>query len=146
MDNNENQNAQPVVQNSPQEILQNNGAGYTELGQESRRVDTSTLDEHPKKKNLVLTIIVPPIIFLIFLALFVAWAFLVYSDYGRVKASQDPQYCVFGTNVNETEDGTITECIGLGYKVIKYKTLDIKMTEFVPVWEKTKTLQELEEK
>lgn len=142
MDNNENQNVQPVVQNpTPQEVLQNNGAGYTKLGQQSRHVDTSTLDEHPKKSSPVKIII-----FLIVLALFVSWAFLVYSDYGRVKASQDPQYCVFGTNVDETKEGTITECIGLGYKVIKYKTLDIKMTEFVPVWEKTKTLQELEEK
>ena len=142
MDNNENQNVQPVVQNpTPQEVLQNNGTRYTELGQEARRVDTSTLDEHPKKKSPVKTIIL-----LIFLAVFIGWAYLVYSDYGRVKNSEEPKYCVFGTNVDKTEDGTISECIGLGYKVIKYQTLDIKMTEFVPVWEKTKTLAELEEK
>ena len=82
----------------------------------------------------------------IFLALFIGWAYLVYSDYGRVKNSEEPKYCVFGTNVDDSDDGTITECIGLGYKVINYKTLDVKMTEFVPVWEKTKTLAELEEK
>jgi hypothetical protein len=142
MDNNENQNVQPAVQNpTPQEVLQNNGSIYTELGQESRHVDTSTLDEHAKKSSPVKIIL-----FVIFLVLFVSWAFLVYSDYGRVKSSQEPSYCVFGTKVDDSKEGTITECYGLGYKVINYKTLDIKMTEFVPIWEKTKTLAELEEK
>ena len=67
MDNNENQNVQPVVQNpTPQEVLQNNGSAYTELGQESRHVDTSTLDAHPKKNSQVKIRL-----FVIFLVLFV---------------------------------------------------------------------------
>ena len=122
----------------------NTGANYVESGSTPRHVDTSTLD--PKKPSPVRMVILGAI-----LLVFAIWAFLVYTDFGNIKRNEEPQFCFFGTTEQEIKEGDfvkgkINECIGLGYKVVKYETLDARMTEFVPLWEKTKTLDVLEEK
>ena len=118
----------------------NTGANYVESGSTPRHVDTSTLDS--KKVSPVRMVILGAI-----LLVFAIWAFLVYTDFGNIKKNEEPQFCFFGTKKQEIKgEGSIEECIGLGYKVVKYQTLDARMTEFVPLWEKTKTLDVLNEK
>ena len=118
----------------------NTGANYVEAGTTPRHVDTSSLD--PKKVSPVRMVILGAV-----LLVFAIWAFLVYTDFGNIKKNEEPQFCFFGTKTQEIKGkGSIEECIGLGYKVVKYQSLDARMTEFVPIWEKTKTLDVLDEK
>jgi hypothetical protein len=146
---NENSNNQNNINYStynPQgaQVLQQTGANYVEQGTTPHHIDTSSLDK--KKKSPVLLII----LFLIII-IFGIWAFLVYQDYGRVKEGKAASYCWFGSTHTEYVksdsykgyEGTIDTCTGPGYKVVIYKTVAFKVTEFVPVWEKTKTLDEV---
>jgi hypothetical protein len=111
------------------------GAGYKENGVEPKHVDTSVLD---KKSSPVRLIVMGVII-----VLFIIWAFLVYSDYGAVKNGAEPKFCLFGKNETEEKQGTIKTCTGLGYKVVQYRIADAKMTEFIPIWQKNKTLEDI---
>ena len=131
MDNNQNQD---------NNVLNRTGANYVEAGSTPRHVDTSSLD--PKKVSPVRMVILGAV-----LLVFAIWAFLVYTDFGNIKRNEEPQFCFFGTKKQEIKNkGSIEECLGLGYKVVKYQTYDARMTEFVPLWEKTKTLDVLDEK
>ena len=105
-------------------------------------------EQNKKKKHSPILLIILFIIIIIF----GVWAFFVYHDYGRVKASKEPDYCWLGKSHTEYKksdsyngyEGTIDICKGPGYKVIVYKTVAFKVTEFVPMWEKTKTLEEVD--
>ena len=46
-------------------------------------------------------------------------SFIFIKDYVNVAKEKDPQFCLKEV-VHEYEDGTVKECIGLGYKVYKY--------------------------
>lgn len=41
------------------------------------------------------------------------------TDFMRIRDDKDPQFCLSKT-VHEFEDGTVTECTGLGYKTYRY--------------------------
>ena len=41
------------------------------------------------------------------------------TDFMRIRDDKDPQFCL-STEVHEFEDGTVTECTGLGYKTYRY--------------------------
>ena len=112
-------------------------------------VETPQVTEEKKKKKSPVLYIILVLIILVF----GVWAFLVYQDYGRVKSGEKPQYCWLGNYHNEYVksdsysgyEGTVDTCVGPGYKVIVYKTVAFKVTEFVPAWERTKTLDEVAE-
>ena len=69
----------------------------------------------------------------LWIVLFV-WVFLVFSDYLRVHNEKEPAYCWFNEKTTTYNDGTVTECTGLGYKVINYKRDSFKALEFGPFW------------
>ena len=46
-------------------------------------------------------------------------AFIFIKDYVNVTNEKDPQFCLKEV-IHEFEDGTVKECIGLGYKVYTY--------------------------
>jgi len=145
--NNNNQINYSTYNEHGAQMLQQTGANYVEEGTTPHHVDTSSLDKKKKSNPVLLVILFLLIIF------FGAWAFIVYQDFGRVKSNKEPQFCWFGTVTEEIKvtesykgpEGTIVTCTGPGYKVVKYTTINFKVTEFVPLWEVNKTLQELDE-
>lgn len=129
------------VNRTAAELIQQNGANYIETGSTPRHVDTSSLDEEKKSNPLV------KILLVIFLILFAIWAYIVYTDYSSVREQKEPKYCFWKEKTQEFENGTIESCKGLGYKIVNYEKLSEngveKVYEFVPIWVKTKSLDEI---
>ncbi len=72
-----------------------------------------------------------------------AWMAFVFTDYLKVKNNKEPKFCWFNKQTTKYEDGQVTSCMGLGYKVIKYDRKSFNAIEFGPFWiedssEKTK--------
>lgn len=125
---------------TPQELLQQTGANYVETGSAPRHVDTSSLE---KKKSPF-----SKIFSLILLILVLGWSYILYTDYTRVNNKQEPKYCYWQKTEEKFENGTISSCTGLGYKVIHYVKNEedgdiIKVDELIPIWIKVKTLEQL---
>lgn len=60
------------------------------------------------------------------------------TDFLRVRNNKEPQFCLKET-VHEFEDGTVTECMGLGYKTYKYNRSSLSGgIEFGPFFIKMK--------
>ena len=140
--NNENETNVEVktTDRTPQELLQQTGANYVETGSTPRHVDTSSLD---KKKNPF-----GKIFSVILLIIVLGWSYVMYTDYSRVNNKKEPKYCLWQKEVKQYENGTIDSCTGLGYKVIHYIKNNeygekVIVDEFVPIWVKTKTLDQI---
>ncbi|MBO5375519.1 MAG: hypothetical protein J6A52_01550 [Bacilli bacterium] len=71
-----------------------------------------------------------------------AWMALVLVDYFKVRDEKDPIFCWFNNHTTTYENGTVTECTGLGYKVIRYNREDFKAIEFGPFWISDRTAEE----
>lgn len=63
-----------------------------------------------------------------------AWMALVLVDYFHVRNEEEPQFCWWNKQTHEHTDGNVTECTGLGYKVIRYNRDSFKAIEFGPFW------------
>ena len=125
---------------TPQELLQQTGANYVETGSTPRHVDTSTLD---KKKNPF-----SKIFSIILLIIVLGWSYIVYTDYTRVNDKKEPKYCNWQKEKKDYDNGSIESCTGLGYKVVHYNKETeagekISVDEFIPIWVKTKTLDQI---
>lgn len=58
------------------------------------------------------------------------------SDYMKVRDNKEPKYCL-ETKIHEFEDGSVKECIGLGYKTYKYERISMpNAIEFGPFFMK----------
>ena len=136
MNNDENNINVKTENRTPQEILSQTGANYVETGSTPRHVDTSTLD--PKKKSPL-----GKIIFVILLLFFGAWAYLVYVDHNLVSKGSEPKYCFWPQETQTFENGTIEECHGILYKVVRYRKEGESLDELVPIWVKTRSLDEV---
>lgn len=77
----------------------------------------------------------------LWIVLFV-WMALVLTDYIQVRNEEEPKFCWFNEKTTEYSDGTVTECTGLGYKVINYKRSNFKAIEFGPFWLKDRTAED----
>lgn len=62
------------------------------------------------------------------------WVIIVIIDFFQVKSEKDPKFCWFNETTSNYSDGTVTECTGLGYKVIKYERESFDAYEFGPFW------------
>lgn len=72
------------------------------------------------------------ILFIIF------WLFIVVVDFSNVKKEQGPSFC-FHHKIHTYEDGTVEECLGMGYKVFTYQRESIHdLAEMVPSWQMPK--------
>ena len=67
------------------------------------------------------------------LILLATWVVIVCYDFFRVKDEKKPKFCVYET-VHKYDDGQTYECVGLGYKVFKYKRTALTATEFGPIF------------
>ena len=71
---------------------------------------------------------------LVFWIAFIGVAALWIMDYVNTKRELDPQFCL-SKNTIEVENGTVDECIGVGYKVFTYHVKDSEVSrEFGGFW------------
>lgn len=91
-------------------------------------------ERKPKKKSVVFKIIN-----IVLWLLLIVWMSLVLLDFVNIKNNKDPKYCWFNKRVTEYSDGSVTECSGIGYKVIKYERSSYNAIEFGPFWIKDRT-------
>jgi hypothetical protein len=95
-----------------------------------------TKPERPRKKRKKLIFRILNILLWIIL---IIWAVMVVTDYININKEKDPKFCWFNEKTTEYEDGTVTECSGIGYKVIKYNRTSFKAIEFGPFWIKDRS-------
>ncbi len=81
----------------------------------------------PKKKS-VGKIIFDVVFWVVIVCLLFVWVF----DFLKVKNEEKPVFCI-QEKTHEFEDGTVDECVGLGYKVYTYnrESINIKV-QFAP--------------
>lgn len=63
-----------------------------------------------------------------------AWMALVFTDFMKTRSEKEPIFCWWNEKTTNYNDGTVTECTGLGYKVINYNRTSFKAIEFGPFW------------
>ena len=87
-----------------------------------------------KNKKKIFKRIFDVVFWVAIVILFFVWVF----DFVKFKQEKKPSFCI-KNNVYEFDDGTVEECIGLGYKVYYYdrKSINIK-TQFGPFFVKMK--------
>lgn len=90
--------------------------------------------ENDNKKSLISRIVNIALWVILF-----AWMALVLVDYIHTRNDEKPQFCWWNKNTTQYEDGTVTSCNGLGYKVINYNRDSFKAIEFGPFWIKDRT-------
>lgn len=70
------------------------------------------------------------------LSFFVFWVYAIVTDFQKVKNDDKAVYCIRQTLYDYT-DGSVEECLGLGYKVFYYNRTSINAkTDFGPFWMK----------
>ena len=98
------------------------------------KIKKSDLKRDKNKKSLI-----SRIINIILWIIIIAWATLVVTDYINVNKEKDPKFCWFNEKTTKYDDGEVTECMGIGYKVIKYNRTSFKAIEFGPFWIKDRS-------
>ena len=92
----------------------------------------ATLEQPAVVKNKESKKIGHKIFDIVFWILFVCLVFIWVVDFVNVKKGNDPKFCV-QTIVHEYDDGTTTECKGIGYNVYNYnRTSKNIKTQFSP--------------
>ena len=91
---------------------------------EKEMVDYVNSLENQQNKSSKISKIILSILFLFIITILISiWI----SDYQKVKNNQEPEFCL-STQIYEFEDGSITQCIGLGYKIYKYERISLPRT------------------
>lgn len=108
--------------------------------------DEVIIEEKPKKRereerpeNTKKRSIVSRIVNIVLWIVLFGWMALVVTDYIHVKNEEKPQFCWFNEKTTDYSDGSVTECTGLGYKVINYNRTSFKAIEFGPFWTQDRT-------
>lgn len=101
--------------------------------------ESNTRIEKVKKTTKKPKKIISRIINIILWIILIVWAFLVISDYINVNKEKEPKFCWFNEKTTQYDDGTVTTCSGIGYKVIKYNRTSFKAMEFGPFWIKDRS-------
>lgn len=98
------------------------------------KINKNDLKKEKNKKSII-----SRIINIILWIIIIIWAILVITDYLNVSKEKEPKFCWFNEKSTKYDDGEVTECTGLGYKVIKYNRTSFKAIEFGPFWIKDKS-------
>lgn len=73
-----------------------------------------------------------------FIIVMLVWLF----DFIRVANEQEPLFCI-KEKIHKFEDGTVTECTGIGYKIYKYNRTSLESgIEFGPFFMEMKDNEE----
>ena len=105
-------------------------------------IDEDFKDVKKAEKKGVLSTILSIILWIVLLA----WMAVVLIDFFHVRNDEDPQFCFWNKKTTEYQDGTIKECTGAGYKVIKYDRESYKAVEFGSDISYVRVLTQAEEK
>ncbi len=92
-----------------------------------------------EKDNRDVKKIVSRVVSIILWILLFTWMGIVLIDYFHVHNEEAPQFCMWNKKTTNYSDGKVTECNGLGYKIIDYKREDFNALEFGPFWIKDRT-------
>jgi hypothetical protein len=136
--NNQNNNPNPVPNPVP-----NQAPVETQPPVNPQPVETTDDKQAKKEDNKKIKKIIKRIMGFIMVVIFVIWGLMLYHDYSNIQNKKEPDFCIFGSEVEQKELGTIKTYTCIGYKVVNYKTEDAIMTEFVPVWQPNKELSEI---
>lgn len=95
-----------------------------------KKVQIEEQDEQfyePKKRN-VGKLIFDVVFWVVIVSLLFVWIF----DFLKVKNEEKPVFCI-QEKTHEFDDGTVEECVGLGYRVYMYDrdSIDVKV-QFSP--------------
>lgn len=75
---------------------------------------------------------------ILFWTLLTVIAIIWIIDFNKVQKEEKPVFCII-EKTHKFEDGTVEECIGLGYKIYEYKRESINGTrQFSPFYIKMK--------
>lgn len=75
----------------------------------------------------------------VILSIIIIWIICFFVDYFRARQAKIPVFC-FNKTVQTYDDGTVTSCTGLGYKMYKYDRLSIPIkVQFGPFFIKERT-------
>lgn len=67
------------------------------------------------------------VFWVVIIGLMIVWL----VDFFQIKSEKSPKFCL--KNVEHSfEDGSVKECVGLGYKIYTYERTSLKGVEFVP--------------
>ena len=81
---------------------------------------------------------VPRIIFdVVFWVAISVLAIIWLTDFIKIQNDKKPVFCL-AEKTHEFEDGTVDECVGLGYKIYNYKRESISAHQFGPLFIKMK--------
>lgn len=111
---------------------------------EQGEVKETVIEEKPKKERPQRegrSIVSRILNILLWIVLF-AWMALVIVDFINVQNEKQPQFCWFNEKTTSYNDGSVTECTGLGYKVINYNRTSFKAIEFGPFWISDRTAED----
>lgn len=98
--------------------------------------------EEPKRKINVSRDTLRLVGSIVFWVIFAILAFVWLVDYFRVSRESKPIFCL-SNKTHEFEDGTVKECVGLGYKVYTYDRESLgKGVEFGSFFTKMKEPEE----
>ena len=109
-----------------EEVMEEEVENEVEEVKENKNEAKDFLDEKPKKS--IFKTIFNIIFWIVILILLVTWI----MDYMNVRNNKKPSFCI-SNNTHKYDDGTVKECVGLGYKVYEYNRSSMTNgTEFVP--------------
>lgn len=68
----------------------------------------------------------------------IVWMAICLIDFYKVSNENEPIFCL-KKETTTYDDGTVDSCLGLGYKVYKYKRASYSAIEFGPFWSKDRS-------
>lgn len=101
---------------------------------EEKELSDEFVEKKEKKKKSIFSRITNFILTIIIFG----WVAIALIDYINVSQEKEPMFCLEKETITH-EDGTVSLCKGLGYKVYKYERAAIQGTEFGPFWIKERT-------
>lgn len=109
----------------------------TEEPKKEEKVEKPKKEREEGKTKKIISRVLNVLLWIVLLA----WMALVVTDYIHVHNEEEPKFCWFNEKTTNYNDGTVTECTGLGYKVIKYNRTSFKALEFGPFWIEDRTAE-----
>lgn len=101
---------------------------------EEKELSDEFVEKKEKKKKSIFSRIIN---FILTIVVF-GWVAIAVIDYINVSQEKEPMFCLEKETIQH-EDGTVSLCKGLGYKVYKYNRASIQGTEFGPFWIEERT-------
>lgn len=103
---------------------------------DTTKIETKETNKEKSSKNIV-----SKIVNIVLWIVLICWMIVVFYDYIKVKNEESPKFCL-GNKTTTYDDGDVTTCSGLGYKVITYNRTSFKAIEFGPFWIKDRTAED----